>query len=447
MTDRDAWDELFEGDAFVPRAGEQPKPLEPDEAEPATEPQPEPEGELERGEVDVVEPEAAEPIPAEPEAVTATEPEAPAPSEPAPAPAPAPAALLVIPPRRGFHLTPRRAFTLLAIALAVVLIGLLVYLLYFLGRPGGLAGEPSRAGLQAIWTVSGPGAGDKPLFSRPMGIALGSRGRIYVTDSGNNRVCVFDSSGRFLFEFGSFGIAKPFPGGEMTYVPGSLNFPVGIDTDSAGRVYVASLRNDSIEVFDAEGRPVLQIPDPDAVVGAGSSGQGGRGIAVTDVAVHDDRVYATDQYQIVVFNREGELVDQWGRPGSAPDELDHPNGLAVSEDGMAVYVADTNNNRVSAFTPSGELLWQVGVLEDRRERDIELPRGLCVLDDGSILAVDAFGFRLTRISPDGEIIGRYGQRGVMPAELNFPNDAESWRGFVILADKENGRIQMVRLAD
>jgi sugar lactone lactonase YvrE len=354
--------------------------------------------------------------------------------------------------RSRFSLTSRQAFVALAVVLAIALIALIVYLLLFLGRPESLRTTEAVAGVQPIWQVFGPGTGDRPLFSRPMGVAVGSRGRVYVTDSQNNRVCVFDSSGRFLFEFGSFGIAKPLPGAQNTYVPGSLNYPVGIDTDQEGNVYVASFRNDSVEVFDAAGKPLRRFPDPGAVVGKGSSGQDGTGIAVTDVAVFKDRVYATDQYQVFVFTLEGELVDQWGKPGVEPGDLDHPNGLAVGEDGT-VYVSDSNHARVTAFTPEGKPIWTFGEPQGSVDTSqtstvvpkIELPRGLAVASNGSVLVTDAFRFGITRLSADGELLSVYGERGVDPGQFNFLNDIEVYRSFVVIADKENGRVQMVRL--
>ena len=347
-----------------------------------------------------------------------------------------------------FQITPRRAFQLLAVALVLIVIGLLIFLLWFLGRPDRLYDLPERSGIQPVWQSFGPATGDRPLFSRPMGVAVGRNNRIYVTDSENNRVCVFDSSGRYLFEFGQFGVAEPLAGIQPTYGPGSLNYPIGIECDDAGDVYVASLYNDTIEVFTADGVPLRNFPDPLTVTGKGGSGIGGTGIAVTDVAVFDDRVYATDTYQILVFTREGELIDQWGKPGVEADSLDHPNGLAVGLDGT-VYVSDSNHNRVTAFTPEGDVVWQVGTISggvtDTSEREIELPRGLAVMNDGSVLVTDSFGFSLIRISPEGEIVQRYGERGVEPGQLNFGNDIEVLRGFIVIADKENNRIQMVRL--
>jgi len=360
--------------------------------------------------------------------------------------------------RRGFNLTPRQAFVGLAVVLAIVLVGLIVYLLNYIGRPESLTGVAPTAGVQPVWQVYGPGTGDTPLFSRPMGVAVGNGGRVYVTDSQNNRVCVFDSSGRFLFEFGGFGVAKPLQGSQNTYEPGRLNFPVGIDTDEEGNVYVASFYNDSIEVFDADGKPLRRFPDPETVVGRGSSGQDGLGIAVTDVAVFEDRIYATDQYQVFVFTLEGELLDQWGKPGVEPGDLDHPNGLAVGEDGT-VYVSDSNHARVTAFTPEGEPLWNFGepaqsaetsaatstAGDDEPEKLIELPRGLAVAADGSVLFADAFRFGITRLSAEGEFIVTYGERGVDPGQFNFLNDVEVYRNFIVVADKENNRVQMIRL--
>lgn len=349
---------------------------------------------------------------------------------------------------RGIRLTSRQWFGVLAVVLGLLLIGLIIWLLYFLGRPGSLADLPAQQGIKPVWAVYGPGEGEKPLFERPMGVAAGDRGRVYVTDTGNNRVCVFDSSGRFLFEFGGFGVAKALPGGKNSYVAGRLNYPVGIDTDEDGNVYVASFRNDSVEVFGPSGKPLRRFPDPTKPVGKGSSGQDGLGIAVTDVAIRGGLVYALDQYQVFVFTTEGEFVRQFGKPGVESGDLDHPNGIDIGEDGT-VYVSDSNHARVTAFTPEGKAKWTFGTLpkgiDDKTKRDIELPRGMTVLSDGSVLVTDAFGFSLVRLSADGKLAGKYGERGVEPGQVNFPNDVAALRGFVIIADKENSRVQLVRL--
>lgn len=351
------------------------------------------------------------------------------------------------PVRRRF--SPRSVAAGGALVLAVVLVGLLAYLLTLFGRTGEERGaEPKASGLEPVLQIGGPGEGPRPRFNRPMGVAFGTEGRVYVADAGNNRICVFSRRGLFLFEFGEFGVAKPLPGGDYTWEPGALNYPTGIDVDEDGNVYVADFRNDQIQVFDSEGRFLRRFPDPTLPVGKGSSGQDGTGIAVTDVAVRGDRVYATDAFQVFVFSKEGEVLAQFGKPGPAPGDLDHPNGIAVGQDGT-IYVADSNHNRVTAFTPEGAPLWNVGAPVDFAATEpkggLGLPRGLTVLPDGMLAVADAFSFEIVLISPEGKLSGRLGVRGDLPGELDFPNDVDSEGAEIVIADRGNERVQVVRV--
>jgi hypothetical protein len=354
----------------------------------------------------------------------------------------------------GLYLTPRQAFTAIAVALAGLLVGLIVYLVFFLGGGPGLStrGGDVKAGIRPVLSIEGPGTGKSPRFKRPLGAAFGVDGRIYVTDTGNDRVCVFDASGRFLFEFGSFGVDKPLPGAKNTYRPGSLNYPVGISTDKNGTVYVASFRNDHVAVFDPDGKPLRTFPDNRKPTGKGSSGQDRQGIAVTDVSVRDGKVYATDTFQVFVFDLTGTLLAQFGKPGVGPGDLDHPNGVTADDKGRA-WVSDSNHARVSVFGPDYKVLFNVGktlapptdATPTVSASAMALPRGITTLDDGSVIVVDAFNFELVHISSSGEVIGRYGERGVAPGQFNFPNDVDASGSLLLVTDKENNRVQVVEL--
>jgi hypothetical protein len=52
------------------------------------------------------------------------------------------------------------------------------------------------------WGKPGTGPGD---FELPHGIAMDSRGRLFVGDRGNGRVQIFDQDGNFLEEWKDFG--------------------------------------------------------------------------------------------------------------------------------------------------------------------------------------------------------------------------------------------------
>ena len=93
--------------------------------------------------------------------------------------------------------------------------------------------------------VSGSG---RNLFTGPSDVLVAPTGEIYVLDGhgagGNNRVVKFDSSGRYLAEWGSTG---PGP------AAGEIGDPHGIAMDSQGRIFVADRANVRIQIFDEDG--------------------------------------------------------------------------------------------------------------------------------------------------------------------------------------------------
>jgi DNA-binding beta-propeller fold protein YncE len=127
--------------------------------------------------------------------------------------------------------------------------------------PAGLS--PSKTGarpelsLPPTWigNIGRPGNGPGE-FNRPEGICVDSADRIYVADSCNHRIQVFDSEGKFLRSYG-----KPGKG------LGELSYPYDICVDKTGRQYVCEFGNSRIQVFDANDRPIEIIGSPGAEPG------------------------------------------------------------------------------------------------------------------------------------------------------------------------------------
>ncbi|MBI4702882.1 MAG: NHL repeat-containing protein, partial [Deltaproteobacteria bacterium] len=94
-----------------------------------------------------------------------------------------------------------------------------------------------------------PGTGERGngQFHEPGGAAVDGQGRIWVVDTVNWRVQVFDEAGNFLFKFGEHGTG-----------PGKFEYPVGIGIDAAGYAYVADASG-YVQKFDPSGRYVTEI--------------------------------------------------------------------------------------------------------------------------------------------------------------------------------------------
>jgi DNA-binding beta-propeller fold protein YncE len=83
-------------------------------------------------------------------------------------------------------------------------------------------------------------------FSRPTNVAVDKDGNLYVTDTFNDRVEIFDADGTFIREFG-----KPGDG------PGYFARPKGIAIDADGHVWVADSVQDRVQVFTQQGQLLI----------------------------------------------------------------------------------------------------------------------------------------------------------------------------------------------
>jgi DNA-binding beta-propeller fold protein YncE len=82
-------------------------------------------------------------------------------------------------------------------------------------------------------------AGDGPgFFARPKGIAVDCDGHVWVVDQAQSRVQVFNREGQLLAYFGEVG---PYPG--------QFNAPYGITIDKQNRVYVSEQFPGRVQVF------------------------------------------------------------------------------------------------------------------------------------------------------------------------------------------------------
>jgi len=88
-------------------------------------------------------------------------------------------------------------------------------------------------------------------FSLPTNVAVDKEGNVYVTDTLNNRVQVFDADGKFLSSFGRSGDG-----------PGHFARPKGIALDRDGHIWVVDGVQQRVQVFDTEGRLLIYFGQP-----------------------------------------------------------------------------------------------------------------------------------------------------------------------------------------
>ena len=184
------------------------------------------------------------------------------------------------------------------------------------------------------WGVQGIGNGQ---FNSPEAIAVDENGTVYVADSGNDRIQVFDNHGTFIRQWGGVGSAN-----------GQFQYPVGVAVGPAS-VYVVDSDNDRVQVFDRQGNFGSQF---------GTAGMGGSGTFKSPWGIALDtagRIYVTDNqaWLVQVFSSTGTFVTQWDPTQGSP-LLSSEKSVGVDGNGL-VYVTD-GFGAVGFFDGNGNLL-------------------------------------------------------------------------------------------
>ncbi len=279
---------------------------------------------------------------------------------------------------------------------------------------------------RVVGGVSGEGPGQ---LKQPRDMAIAPDGRIYVADTGNHRIQVFDADGSFAFGWGSFGEGD-----------GQFNEPWGIAVANDGRVYVVDTWNHRVQVFDADGKFLKKwgaFVSTDGQLGQQGVFWGPRDIAID--ANGNLLVTDTGNKRVQIFDAEGNPVTQFGGAGIEAGYFDEPVGVAVGPDG-SVYVADTWNTRVQKFDASYQLVkeWPVPGWTDQ---NIFTKPYIAVDSKGTVYASDPTGWRVLVWDSDGDptaVLGQYGATGTdfaWPNGISIGPDDALW-----VADADNNRV-------
>ena len=152
---------------------------------------------------------------------------------------------------------------------------------------------------EKLFSIGSFEADDNYSFNWVQDITTDAKGNIYVCDSRDKRIQVYDQSGRYKHSCGRAG------GG-----PGELQRPISITTDDACHLFVRDDLNYRVSQFDAGGAFVSSFQYPSLM---GDNLQiDDEGNILMDLLSWDPSV--SNQFSIVsVFSAQGEVIDRYGR--------------------------------------------------------------------------------------------------------------------------------------
>lgn len=223
----------------------------------------------------------------------------------------------------------------------------------------------------------GPGKGQ---FNSPHGFCLGIDEDIVVADTNNHRVCCFEKTGEFKYQFG-------IPGRDE----GQLWYPRKVAVMRPSGKYVVCDRGNErsrMQIFTSKGVFIRKIAIRyiDIVAGLALTSQG--------YIVAVDSVSPT----VFIISEAGDLI-KWF---DCSDYMREPSDIAVS--GREFFVCDFKGHCVVVFNEEGHFLRRIGC-----ENLTNYPNGIDISDAGDVLIGDSHGnrFHVAVFQRDGSLIGEF----------------------------------------
>jgi uncharacterized protein (TIGR03437 family) len=313
-------------------------------------------------------------------------------------------------------------------------------------------------------------------LNAPGGIAVDPSGNVYIADTNNNRVRIVTTNGIINTFAGNGSIGSPLAFGDGGPAnQGNLQLPGGVALDTKGNVYIADTGNNLIREVTTDG--IINTICGDSL--PGFAGNGGAPLnaevhSPQDVAVDSSgNVYIADTAnaairEITISNNQINTIAGNGTAGYSGD-----NGLATSAgliepyavalDSKAnVYIAEPPDGRIRELTVANLFINTVagnGVLGFAGDggpavkAEINLASGVAVDSSGNLYIADAFNNRIRKVDTGGNIttiagsgVFSYSGNGgpATSAQLSAPHGAAvDLNGNLFIADTANNVVREV----
>ncbi len=301
----------------------------------------------------------------------------------------------------------------------------------FLGAYSGES-DLKKEGAQKFWE-SILGEEQHMAMTKPWGIHSDGKGKVYVVDTQERRVVVFDFNGNSVYSFGKDAYLDLF------------GRPIGITQDGSGNIYVSDASKAKVFVFTRDEKPLRAI---------------GGGILKWPVgmAVDNDlrRLYVTDVriHGVAVFDFTGKHLFTIGKRGTGDGEFNFPTDVELDSAGNLI-VADSMNARIQILDPDGRFIRKFGRRGDG-VADFQLIKGVAVdRSTDNIYVSDGRGNKFLVFSKSGApLISIGGQASLrdfkrvtpggflLPADITIDDD-----GKIYVVDSMNRRFQVFKIID
>jgi len=241
--------------------------------------------------------------------------------------------------------------------------------------------------MERFKTFATGAAGSGYGLQKPYGVVV-HEGRVYVSDTVQRVVLVFDVPGKDFKVIGQEGV-------------GQLVKPIGLAIDrNTGTLYVADNSAKRVAVYDKDGQYLRAI-------GGAEYFRRPSGVAVSPdgskLYVVDTGGVDSQEHRMYIFDSfSGEHLKTVGERGTENGQFNLPLQATAAPDGT-VYVVDGGNFRIQGFTPDGSYKSTFGAI-GRRSGQFSRPKGVASDNEGNVYVVDAAFGNFQIFNPQGQLL-------------------------------------------
>ena len=312
-------------------------------------------------------------------------------------------------------------------------------------------------------------------FGEVTGVAVNSKGHIFVLSRGNTTGPAYAAAAAQLLEFNPDGtFAREI--GKNLY---AWSFGHSVRVDKDDNIWAVDKGSDMVVKFNPEGRVVMvfgrkqEASDEDTAPlkhpKPPLAAEDGRFRQVTDVTWDPQgNIYISDGYinsRVAKADANGNWLKSWGTRGNKPGEFNTPHNIAADAKGN-IYVADRFNRRIQVFDGDGKFLRAItvdvpfdhsarpaiGAKPDPEAKEGTFAPGapwtVCITPPPNqvLFTSDAYPGRLYKLSLDGKVLGVLGESGKQPRQFGWIHEiACPDEHTVYVAELLNWRVQKLML--
>src|SRR5438477_7069307 len=317
-------------------------------------------------------------------------------------------------------------------------------------------------------------------FGEVTGVAVNSKGMVYVLSRGNTNGPAYAAAATQLLEFGADGkFIREI--GKNLY---AWSFGHTVRVDPQDNIWVTDKGSDMVVKFNPAGRVLMVFGRKQEASDRETAplerhnpplpADIGRFRQVTDVAFDPaGNTYISDGYinsRVAKVDKDGRWLKSWGDRGKKPGEFNTPHSIAADAKGN-IYVADRGNRRIQVFDGEGKFLREIridvpyeksakpaiGNVPDLVKVEASgapltmapgAPWAVCITPGANqvLYTSDAYPGRVYKLSLDGKVLGVLGESGKQLKQFGWIHEiACPSENVLYVAELLNWRVQKLHL--